>query len=182
MEPVAQTKRYRCLFAIVGFCAMAARINAQALEVGTDLRVELLSIIFRLAGSPEYTHGAIPGYEAAIGLGGHVTNIEPRAERVPLDRPGILLDKRWHGGEARRFLEAARRFVAETRYLEFVQSQKPLYEIAGRRLKGFVDSALDQAWFGRFFGAQPGARFIVVPGLVNGNSNYGTKFQIGRAH
>jgi len=187
---------------------MAARMNAQALETGTDQRVELLSIIFRLAGSPEYSHGAIPGYEAAIdahfkqfreheavrlarelrrrdgvaydavmSLAVHVTNIETLAERVPLDRPGILLDKRWHGGQARRFLEAARRFVAETRYLEFVQSQKPLYEIAGRRLKGFVDSALDQAWFGRFFGTQAGARFIIVPGLVNGNSNYGAKFR-----
>jgi hypothetical protein len=97
--------------------------------------------------------------------------------RVPLDRPGILLDKRWHSGEARRFLEAARRFVAETRFLEFVQSQKPLYETAGRRLKGFAESAVDQAWFGRFFGAQAGARFFVVPGLANGTSNYGAKFR-----
>ena len=187
---------------------MAARMNAQALEVGTDQRVELLSIIFRLAGSAEYSRGAIPGYEAAIdahfkqfreheavrlarelrtrdgvsydavmSLAVHVTNIETLAERVPLDRPGILLDTRWHGAQARRFLEAARRFVAEARYLEFVQSQKPLYETAGRRLKGFVDSALDQAWFGRFFGTQAGARFIVVPGLVNGNSNYAAKFR-----
>ncbi len=199
---------YRCLFAVAACCAMAARMNAQALETGTDQRVELLSIIFRLAGSPEYSHGAIASYEAAIdahfkqfreheavrlarelrrtdgvsydaamSLAVHVTNIETLAERVPLDQPGILLDKRWHGGEARRFLEAARRFVAETRFLEFVQLQKPLYETAGRRMKGFAESALDQAWFGKFFGARAAARFIVVPGLVNGNSNYGTKFR-----
>lgn len=207
MEVVARNRWRRGLFAAVAVYAMAARMNAQALEAGTDQRVELLSIIFRLAGSPEYSRGAIPGYEAAIdahfqqfreheavrlarelrrkdgvsydavmSLAVHVTNIETLAERVPLDRRGILLDARWHG-EARRFLEAARWFVAETRYLEFVQSQKPLYETADRRLKGFTESALDQAWFGRFFGAQAGARFIVVPGLVNGNSNYGAKFR-----
>jgi len=196
------------LLAAVAGCAMAARGSAQGLETGTDQRVELLSIIFHLAGSPEYSQGGIPGYEAAIeahftpfreheavrlarelrrkdgvaydavmSLAVHVTNIETLAERVPLDQPGILLDKRWHGGEARRFLEAARRFVAETAYLEFVQSQKPLYETTDRRLKQFAAMALDQAWFGRFFGAQAGARFMVVPGLVNGRSNYGAKFR-----
>ena len=57
MELVARNRRYRCLFPVVVFCAMAARMNAQALETGTDQRVELLSIIFRLAGSPEFHTG-----------------------------------------------------------------------------------------------------------------------------
>ncbi|MGO9243019.1 MAG: DUF4932 domain-containing protein [Bryobacteraceae bacterium] len=208
MESMARNRRFRYLLAVMALCGMAALGRAQGLETGTDQRVELLSIIFHLAGSPEYSQGAIPGYEAAIdahfkefrdheavrlarelrrkdgvaydavmSLAVHVTNIETLAERMPLDQPGILLDQRWHGGEARRFLEAARRFVAETRYFEFVQSQKPLYETASRRLKTFAESALDQAWFGRFFGGQAGARFIVVAALVNGRSNYGSKFR-----
>lgn len=200
--------RFRFLLAIVACCGMAARGSAQGLETGTDQRVELMSIIFHLAGSPEYSQGAVPAYEAAVeahfkpfreheavrlarelrrkdgvaydavmSLAVHVTNIETLAERVPLDRQGILLDKRWHGGAARQFLEAARRFVAETGYLEFVQSQKPLYETASRRLKQFAETALDQAWFGRFFGGQAGARFVAVAALVNGRSNYGPRFR-----
>jgi hypothetical protein len=35
-------------------------------DVRVDLRVELLSIVFRLAGSPEYTKGGIASYNAAV--------------------------------------------------------------------------------------------------------------------
>lgn len=38
------------------------RLFAQALTVGTDPRVELLSIVFHLAGLNEYNQGAIPSY------------------------------------------------------------------------------------------------------------------------
>jgi len=198
----------RCAASVAALSLAAAPSGAQSLEARSDQRVELMSIIFRLAGNPEYSRGMVPSYEAAIdkhfqpfhdhaavrlaqelrrkdgvaydaviSLAVHVTNIETLAERVPLDQPGILLDARWHGAKARTFLEAARRFVAETRYLEFVQAQKSLYESASRRISSFAGSALDQSWFSRFFGSPAGAQFIVVPGLVNGRSNYGAKFR-----
>jgi len=39
---------------------------AQEVTVRVDPRVELLSIVFRLAGNPEYRKGRVPGYTAAV--------------------------------------------------------------------------------------------------------------------
>ncbi|MBS1828354.1 MAG: DUF4932 domain-containing protein [Acidobacteria bacterium] len=40
-------------------------LAAQDLRIGVDPRVELFSILFRLAGSPEYNSGTIPSYNQA---------------------------------------------------------------------------------------------------------------------
>ncbi|MEN8149866.1 MAG: DUF4932 domain-containing protein [Planctomycetota bacterium] len=40
--------------------------KAPEIDVRVDPRVELLSVIFRLAGSPEYSKGRVPGYTAAV--------------------------------------------------------------------------------------------------------------------
>jgi len=44
----------------------AAGVLAQAYRIGVDPRVELLSIVFRLAGNNEYTQGRVPSYLEAI--------------------------------------------------------------------------------------------------------------------
>ena len=61
MESMARHRRFRYLIAVLALCGMAAQGRAQGLDTGTDQRVELLSIIFHLAGSLEYSQGAIPG-------------------------------------------------------------------------------------------------------------------------
>ena len=45
---------------------LAAKLQGQSERIGVDPRVELMGIIFRLAGNPEYTQGRIPAYNAAI--------------------------------------------------------------------------------------------------------------------
>lgn len=177
-------------------------------RIGVDPRVELMSILFRLAGNPEYNQGRVPRYDAAIdahfasfrnhpaiqlartlrethgvsfdavmSLAIHVEDATTLKERVPLDRPGVALDARWRGAEARKFLEAARRFVAESRFREFVRSQQTLYDLTRERLRALVEREVDFAWFNRFFGAPAGARFVLIPGLANGGGNYGPKFR-----
>lgn len=42
--------------------AVAAQPVPAGLSVRTDARVELLAIVFRLAGNPEYNQGSVPGY------------------------------------------------------------------------------------------------------------------------
>lgn len=46
--------------------AVAAQPVPAGLSVRTDPRVELLAIVFRLAGNPEYNQGSVPGYVRAI--------------------------------------------------------------------------------------------------------------------
>lgn len=177
---------------------------AQAPRIAVDPRVELFSVIFRLAGNSEYIQGRVPAYNAAIdqwfapfkdheavtlarqfrdrygvgfdapmGLAMNVKDIATLQELVPLDSDASRLDKRWHGAEARPFLAAARQFVKDTKFQDFLDSQKDLYECAAGNMRALVEKEADFAWFEKFFGMRAGARFFVVPALVNGPSNYG---------
>ncbi len=179
-------------------------LHAQTPRIGVNPRVELMSILFRLAGNPEYTQGRVPAYNEAIdryfapfrdhqavqwarqlrktdGVGFdavmrmavNLKDVESLAERVPVDSKDSRLDSRWHGAKARQFLELARQFVHDTRFSDFLASQKPLYDLTGSRLRTYVEANADIPWFDRFFGARPKARFIVVPALVNGGASYG---------
>jgi hypothetical protein len=182
---------------------LASGLHGQSDRFGVDPRVELMSIVFRLAGSDEYTQCGVPAYAAAIdrhfapfrdheairlarelresdgvsfdavmNMAVHVTDVESLAERVPFDRAPSL-DVRWHGAKARRFLEAARKFVADSDFAGFKKSQQQLYDLTDSRLRAFVTKNADLPWFDRFFGARAHAAFHVIPGLANGGSSYG---------
>jgi len=178
-------------------------LQAQSAQVGVDPRVELMSVIFRLAGAHEYTLGKIPAYNAAIdrhfapfrdheavriarelhdhhgvsfdavmSMAVHVKDVESLAETVPFERD-TSLDERWPRAEARRFLAAARKFVADSDFAGFVKSQQPFYDVVDRRLRAYVATDADLAWFDRFFGSRTHAPFHLVPGLINGGPSYG---------
>jgi uncharacterized protein DUF4932 len=190
--------------------ALTGAVSAKGVPVriGVDPRVELMSVIFRLAGNPEYNQGRVPRYNAAIdshfasvrdhpavllarrlreandvsydavmSMAVHVQDADTLKERVPFDRPGITLDARWQGAEARPFLEAARRFVVDSRFREFTQSQQELYHLTSARLRLLVERQVDFTWFDRFFRTLPGAHFVLVPGLANGDGNYGPRIR-----
>jgi len=183
-------------------------LRAQSDRFGVDPRVELMSIIFRLAGNNEYTQGRVPAYSAAIdrhfagfrdhdvirlarelrnsngvsfdavmSMAVHVADVASLAESVPFDR-ATDLDSRWRGVEARKFLEAARRFVKDSNFAAFLKSQQPLYDLTNARLRAFVAKNADLPWFDRFFGPRAHARFIVIPGLVNGGPSYGARIAL----
>lgn len=186
--------------------AAGAPAAAQAPAMGVDPRVELLSIIFRLAGNPEYNQGEVSAYEQAIAahfgphrehdavriaaefregrgvsydavmsMAIHLSDAGQLLERVPFDHPASALDARWGGAEARRFLEAARRFVVDARYAEFRAAQRALDDTTNARLRRLLERGVEYQWFDGFFGAPPGGRFVLVPGLANGGGSYGPK-------
>ena len=181
-----------------------AVVRTQPARIGVDPRVELLSIVFRLAGNPEYSQGRVPAYlqaidahfgpfrdhaavqlarklrqtdgvsfDAVASMAIHVRDVESLSERIPFDRPGSKLEKRWHGVKAREFLTALRQFTVDTKFEEFLKSQQPLYDLTNRRFRAFVEANADMSWFDRFFGAKAHPKFVFVPALVNGPSNYG---------
>ncbi len=178
----------------------APTLRAQAYRIGVDSRVELMSVLFRLAGNDEYNQCRVPaydraleayfaryrnheavqlartleiGFDAPMSLAVHVRDVESLAERVPFHRPGIHLDTRWRGAKARRFLAAARKFVVDTKFVEFVTSQRSLYEETSTRLRQFVQGNADMLWYRSFFGGASRVRLIVVPGMANGGPSYG---------
>src|SRR5258708_25993350 len=166
------------------FCLLLAWIllpvpcRAQTTQVGVDLRVELMSIIFRLAGNPEYSQTRVPAYAQAIEahfasvrnheavrlarelrqsngvsfdavmiLAIHAKDPYSLNERVDFDSPGLALDRRWKVPEARKFLDAARRFVIDSRFRDFVRSHQPLYDLTDGRLRALVAQRASLSWF-----------------------------------
>lgn len=185
--------------------AAALAASVPAVRVQVDPRVELFSILFHLAGFPEYSDGKIPSYEKDIkthfGSFGNHPAVELarrlRAERgisydagmslaihvtdVPELRERISFDAspssllRWTPEDARAFLELTRQFVKESRFEAFFQAHRPLYELTETRMRQLLEQEVDLAWFDKFFGARPDGDLLVIPGLVNGGACYGLK-------
>jgi len=176
--------------------------RSQDWRAGVDPRVELMSVLFRLAGNREYSQSRVSAYDKAIegyfapyrdheavglarllgtGFDGpmklavNVRDADSLAERVPFDRLSVHLYQGWDAGKARDFLGAARRFATDSKFQDFLQSQQPLYTATSGRLQAFVAEKCDLGWFARFFGSAPPARFIIVPGLANGSASYAAR-------
>lgn len=125
----------------------------------------------RLARSLAAQNGV--SYDAVMSMAIQVKDIQTLAERVPFDSKASRLESRWHGAKARTFLAAARRFVTDTQFQKFLDSQVELYTATNQNLKTLIDNETDFSWFEKFFGLRAGARFFVVPGMANGGGSYG---------
>jgi hypothetical protein len=176
------------------------------LRVQVDPRVELLSLIFRLAGNPVYSQGKIPAYNAdvdkhfnqfrdhaAVQLAGqlrrsrgvsfdacmsmavHLDNARDLNLLVPLDPWPEGLDKRWTARDARRLLDATRRFVKDSDFAEFLELHRSRYETTVTRIQTLMDKEAHLEWFQEFFGEHPQATFTLAPGMLNGGSCYGAR-------
>jgi len=132
-----------------------AKVGRITIEV--DPRVELIGIVFRLAGNPEYNDGTLQPYAKAIerhfgDFDNHpVVKMAARLRKTRLmscDGPMSLavhidgdyrlrktdepwpatLDSRWEKQETEDFLEKLRHFAAETDFDAFFRAQGPIYE------------------------------------------------------
>ncbi|MCB9882916.1 MAG: DUF4932 domain-containing protein [Planctomycetes bacterium] len=189
--------------------AIAPRSLAQderptTVAVRFDPRTELMSVIFRLAGHPEYNMARVTsyandvdrhfgefrdhdvvrraralrasrgvGYDAPMSLAVHLKGIDGMAGTISFRPRPPALDDRWREDELDAFLEAADRFVEETRFTAFLEGHQELYRLTEARLREVLAEHMKMAWFDGFFGEKPRASFTVIPGLLNGGGNYG---------
>ena len=164
-----------------------------------DKRVELMSIVFRLADAREYTPEDFKLYTDCINE--HFTPYKEhelirwvRGEReksrigydavmgmaVRLDDKLRLntktidstLDARWNRDRLPEFARLLQKFVKDSHFDRFWKSNAELYAEASRRFKPIYDR-LDLAWYEQFYGQKPNEDFIVVNALSNGPNNYG---------
>jgi len=168
-----------------------------------DQRVELLSIIFRLAGNREYNDEIFKSYTTDIHA--HFDKYKDHAlikftreirdknqigfdavmkmaiyiEQPPTFNPIVpftsdVPEKRWGVDNATNFLKLVKQFYIDAKCEEFFKNHEELYLASQERYKR-VYNALDINWYNNYYGDQPKGSFNIIPGLGNGGGNYGVK-------
>ena len=174
--------------------------NTQILEEPkVDNRVELLSVVFRLAELREYNVERFKLYTDKI-----KQHFEPyknheliefakelrHTNGVSFDavmRMAVYLDddlnprvdfsdtipeKRWGKENAIKFNKLLKEFYTDANCKEFFDENKGLYSEAESRFLQ-IYKQIDLEWFSSFFGNPPNETFKIIPGLGNGVQSYG---------
>ncbi|HEV2206281.1 MAG TPA: DUF4932 domain-containing protein [Candidatus Acidoferrales bacterium] len=176
-----------------------------------DPRIELLSIVFRLAGNSEYNMNRFPRYTTDIdhyfskykdhpavlmaksladnnGVGyDAVMAMAVYLSPPPALKPLVPFSKdvpdgRWGQENATEFVQKLRDFYRDTHFQSFFSEHQPMYKLAELRFQSAVLRDLDVAWYKRFYGEAPRGNFNVVLGMNNGGGNYGPRVLSSEGH
>ncbi len=169
------------------------------LEIRADRRVELFSILHRLAGSPEYRQSGATAYVTAVDarfgpFAKHpavLATAALRAKGIGRDAPMslavhlddqrqlaspealIVLEPRWKGIDLAAYLAQVRDFAMVTKLDAFFDEHRGLYEQDAAKLRAVVDKEDVIGWFDQLFGKRANARYTVVLGMLTGPASFG---------
>ncbi|HXW56445.1 MAG TPA: DUF4932 domain-containing protein [Candidatus Cybelea sp.] len=181
-----------------------------ALVARVDPRIELLSVVFRLAGNSEYNMDQLPRYTTDIDhyfskyrdhpavlmaqrladkndvgydavMAMAVHLSPPPALSALLSFTNDVPDSRWGKENATSFLQALREFYRDTGFQAFFAAHEPMYNVAETRFQAVL-KGLDLGWYKSFYGEAPRGHFHVVLGMNNGGGNYGPRVVFPDAH
>lgn len=165
----------------------------------TDKRIELLSIVFRLAGNQEYSSGKFKSYVDAIqahfasfkdhelirftkqigaknGIGYDAVMtmaIHIDSTLTPLvPFSNSIPDKRWGKENALTFLKLLKQFYTDANCETFFKTNSPLYQTIEHKFNPLY-TRIDFNWFQSFYGGVPNENFTIIIGVGNGHGNYG---------
>lgn len=180
------------------------------LAAHVDPRIELLSIVFRLAGNSEYNMDQLPRYTTDIdryfskykdhpavlmakrlAAKNGVSFDAVMAMAVHLSPPPALEplmpftndipDRRWGKDNATAFVQSLRKFYRDSNFRAFFDAHEPMYRLAETRFQTVLNG-LNLGWYKRFYGDAPRGHFNVVLGMNNGGGNYGPKVVFPDGH
>lgn len=202
--PLSLMRKCTTLLALLIACLFA---KAQSIIPQVNENVELMSILSRMAGFPEYNmdmagqyikdmdnyfkdnteHQAVHYMKELRNKYG-ISYDAVMSMAVHLDnRNGTLslieediptLEKRWKNVDKDEFLSYLNNFYKDTKFNEFFRSHKDLYE---KGLKSYQDNVINHFnidWYSDFYGNEPQETFSVIIGFCNGGGNYGVNRQI----
>ena len=185
------------------FVACIAQNSSERVEVQVDRRIELMTLLARLAGFQEFSqrnsaspysqevderfadlaaHPAVETLrrlrqERGVGFDAipafAVHLNEDWEARIPYAERPERLDERWSTEEAEAFLGLLLDFVIESGVEDFFDEQAAYYERVEARLRDGLKDDRSLDWFDEFFGAKPTARYVAIPGLLCGGGNFG---------
>jgi hypothetical protein len=185
------------------------RANVDKITIEVDPRVELISIVFRLAGNPEFNSGTLRQYvkatekhfgdfdnHPAVKMAAELRNTcsmscdGPMSLAVHIDhnlrlRKGAeqwpsTLDERWNSKNVNEFLAELRDFAEETKFDEFFKAQSEIYQTGIRSCKDLIGPLNIGQWLVDYFGVRNCGDLKLVLAFVNGFSNYGARFADGQ--
>lgn len=185
------------VFFISALCAKARTIDVQVNE-----NVELMSILARMAGYPEYNMDLAGKYIKDIDVyfkdhSGHpaIKYMQKvrRSSRISYDavmsmaihlvnRNGHFslieenvptLEKRWKGVDKSDFLLYLNQFYKDTDFNKFFNDHRGLYEKGLESYRMNVMKHLNIDWYPKFYGNEPQETFSVIIGFCNGGGIYG---------
>jgi len=169
-----------------------------------DERIEILSIVFRLAGNREYSSEVFKTYtdriaahyslykdhelikfikqikqESGIGYDAVMSMAVHLDDELNLQLEYIdgSLDKRWSKENAIKFSKLLKQFYRTSHSRKFFQQNKNIYREVEKRFLPIYQS-IDLSWYSRFYGKEPAEKFLIVNGLGNGGGNFGAAMNI----
>jgi hypothetical protein len=199
-----QMRKIILLLIFISFSATAQNKPFQLIETPrVDKRIEMLSIVFRLAGNFEYNMDQFKEYVDDIhkhfdkykehpvvllaqkladssGVGfDAVMAMAIHLSQPPELEPLIpfsenVPEKRWGKESGEKFVRLLKQFYKDAHCDEFFEQHEKLYTLAAERFKT-VFEALDISWYKEFYGELPQGTLNIRIGLGNGGGNYGPK-------
>lgn len=178
-----------------------AQENQLLYKPKVDERVELLSIVFRLAGSKEYSSTRYKTYTDKIethfanyknhklirfakkmrllnGVGYDAVmkmafHIDKAPDFKPLVEFSIMIpEKRWGKKNALKFIKLLKQFYVDAQCEQFFKENSEMYQEVSNRFIPIYNH-LDVKWYKDFYGKEPKEKFVIINGLGNGGGNYG---------
>lgn len=172
-----------------------------------DQRIELLSIVFRLAECHEYSINEFPRYVKRIEdhftpYKNHplikFTKSKVRKQGVGYDavmfmaiaisQPPVMKplkpftknfpEERWGQKTATKFLELLNEFYVDAKCADFFAQNQSLFLESSANFKPIYDE-LDLSWYEQFYGSLPTGKFKIINALSNGAGNYGPSVTVG---
>lgn len=168
-----------------------------------DTRIELTSIVARLAGYGEYSNDQFKRYaddvdhyfarfknhpvvefakqvreKNQIGFDA-VPSLAVHLNPPPLLTPRIelstsVLDKRWGKADAEKFAALLKQFYVDADCAAFFQAHAEMYRTAEQRFQATLNQ-VQLIWYKSFYGEQPKGTFNLILGLLNGGGNFGPR-------
>lgn len=176
-------------------------IKSQNIELRVNENVELMSIISRMAGYPEYhmdiagqyikdidqhfspvkRHPIIPFMKKVRKQYGisfdavmsMAIHLQKENDNFFLIKEEInTLEKRWNEVDKTQFLNLLTDFYKESCFHDFFEAHTKIYKKAIQDYKEKVLNHLDISWYESFYGNKPEENFSVIIGFCNGGGNY----------
>lgn len=198
-------KVYFSFLISISLSAIGQRNNKLPLPT-VDKRVELLSIVFRLADSQEYSSTDNISYVQAIhghfdkfkdhpliayirqiretnGIGyDAVMSMAIHLEQVPSLEPIVQFnsnvpDKRWGADASTKFAVLLKQFYKDSDCNSFFKSNSNRYSIAEKQFYKLFKE-LDIDWYYKYYGKLPNESFNIIIGLGNGGNNFGSSIEL----